>query len=109
MGPPTPTLQRSKVAILTRDTGSKLVGELGEQVIIGTVFGGPEDNDGASIVHWGERVRLRQPAKRAGRRAGELRLAPGLTFHLRHRLVAQNRVFSTWEETVHVQGALQGQ
>lgn len=67
MGPPTPTPQRSKVPILTRDTGSKLVGELGEKIIVGTVFGRPKDDDGASVVHWGQRVWLRQPAKQAGR------------------------------------------
>lgn len=50
-----------------RDTGSKLVGELGEKIIVGTVFGGSKDDDGTSIVH----------------------------FHLGHRLIAQNRVFST--------------
>lgn len=36
---------------LTGNTGSKLVGELGEEIIVGAVLGGPEDNDGASIVH----------------------------------------------------------
>lgn len=33
------------------NTGSKLVGELGEKIVIGTVLGGPEDDDGPSIVH----------------------------------------------------------
>lgn len=33
------------------NTGSELVGELGEEIIVGAVLGGPEDNDGASIVH----------------------------------------------------------
>lgn len=41
----------SQALALTRNTGSKLVGELREKIIIGTVLGGPEDNDGASIVH----------------------------------------------------------
>lgn len=41
----------SQALALTGNTGSKLVGELREKVIIGTVLGGPEDDDGASIVH----------------------------------------------------------
>lgn len=41
----------SQVPALTRNTGSKFVGELREKIIIGTVLGGPKDDDGASIVH----------------------------------------------------------
>lgn len=47
--PPTPTAPQGPA--LTGNTGSELVGELGEEIIVGAVLGGPEDNDGASIVH----------------------------------------------------------
>lgn len=51
---PHPTSASVPAPALTGNTGSKLVGELGEKVVVGTVLGGPEDDDGASVVHWGE-------------------------------------------------------
>lgn len=90
---PHPTCASIPAPALTGNTGSKLVGELREKVVVGTVLGGPEDDDGARIVHWGESTGS------GGDRARSSRGWPsraGLTFHLRHRLVAQNRVFPTW-------------
>lgn len=41
----------SSILALTGNTGSKFVRELREKIIIGTILGRPEDDDGASIVH----------------------------------------------------------
>lgn len=102
MGPtatPPPCLAPGAPPALTGNTGSELVGELGEKVIVGSVLGGPKDDDGASIVNWGQKAssggrlgRVRQGCSRdrAGAQQG-----PGLTFHLSHCLIAQNGVFST--------------
>lgn len=37
---------------LTRNTGAKLVGELGDEVIVDAVLHGAEDNDGSGVVNW---------------------------------------------------------
>lgn len=90
---PHPTSASIPAPALTGNTGSKLVGELREKVVVGTVLGGPEDDDGASIVHWGESAGSGGVRARGGRGWAT---PAGLTFHLRHCLVAQNRVFPTW-------------
>ena len=51
MGPAPISLPHPRARALTGNTGSELVGELGQKVIIGSVLGGPKDDDGASIVH----------------------------------------------------------
>ena len=37
---------------LTRDAGAKLVRELGQQVVVDSVFGRPQDDDGTGVVHY---------------------------------------------------------
>lgn len=39
---------------LTWDTGSELIGELGQQVVVYPVFHGAQDDDGSGVVNFGE-------------------------------------------------------
>lgn len=76
-GPPSPLPPATPMPqALTGNAGSKLVGELGEKIIVGPVLGGPKDDDGASVVHYREQAPAADPVLPQGARHWGMGSAP---------------------------------